>query len=334
MDLAERLQNIADESDFSGVITVSRNDQRLAELTRTLADRAHRRPNDINTQFGMASVTKGLTALAIVSLISAGKLGFDTTLRSLLDDELALVDPAVTIEHLLGHTSGVGDYLDEDEPGGDEDYVKDMPVHLLNSPRDYLPLMDSLPQKSEPGDRWKYNNSGFVMLSIAVEVASGKSFYDVVQERVLDPAGMTDTAFFRGDALPARAAVGYLTDGRTNIFHLPVRGAGDGGVYSTVADMEKLWSALFGGRILPTELVELLTQPRNDAPSEKLRYGLGFWLRPDHATVMLEGQDPGISTRSAYDIDSTLSYTVLSNTTSGAWPICAFLDEQLPSLAS
>lgn len=333
MTLSDELRMLADQTDFSGVVAVSRDGRRLAELSRGMADRANRRPNTLETQFGTASATKGLTALAIGSLIQSGRLRLDTTMRSLLGDALPLVDATVTIEQLLGHTSGVGDYLDEDEVDDIDDHVVDVAVHRLAEPGDYLQILDGYPQKTAPGTVFAYNNGGYVMLSIAVEAADGSSFYEVVQRRVLDPASMDDTAFLRSDELPAEAAIGYLANGRSNVFHLPVRGAGDGGVYSTVADMERFWTALFAGEILAPDAVESFVSPRCDVPAENLRYGRGFWLRPDRLTVMLEGMDAGVSFRSAYDRPSGLIYTVISNTSSGAWPIVKFIDGQLPRLA-
>ena len=331
--LQDDLEALADEKDFSGVLVVSHGGHRLVELVRGSADRANGRPNTLETRFGIASATKGLTALTVASLIESAQLGSDTTLRSLIPDALSMVDPAVTIEQLLGHTSGVGDYLDEDELDDVDDYVMDLPVHCLATPTDYLPLLDGHPQRTPPGSQFAYNNGGYVMLSIAVEVASGRSFYDLVQERVLDPAGMADTGFERSDRPPPGAAIGYLEDGRTNILHLPVRGAGDGGAYSTVRDLEALWRALFAGRILPEPIVERLVEPRSTSPSGRHRYGLGFWLRGDRDTVFLEGMDAGVSCRTAYDRPSGLSYTVISNTSSGAWPLARYLDERLPVLA-
>ena len=333
MTLSDELRMLADQTDFSGVVAVSRDGRRLAELSRGMADRANRRPNTLETQFGTASATKGLTALAIGSLVQSGRLRLDTTMRSLLGDALPLVDATVTIEQLLGHTSGVGDYLDEDEVDDIDDHVVDVAVHRLAEPGDYLQILDGHPQKTAPGTVFAYNNGGYVMLSIAVEAADGSSFYDVVQQRVLDPASMDDTAFLRSDELPAEAAIGYLASGRSNVFHLPVRGAGDGGVYSTVADMERFWTALFAGEILAPDAVESFVSPRCDVPAENLRYGRGFWLRPDRLTVMLEGMDAGVSFRSAYDRPSALIYTVISNTSSGAWPIVKFIDGQMPRLA-
>jgi CubicO group peptidase (beta-lactamase class C family) len=300
MTVQDDLEALADGKDFSGVAVVSRAGMRLAEVARGFADRANQRPHTLDTRFGLASVAKGLTALTVASLIEEGRLRADTTLRSLLSDALPMVDPAVTIEQLLGHTSGVGDYLDEDALDDVDDYVMAVPVHRLDAPMSYLPALDGHPQKSPPGSKFAYNNGGYVMLSIAVEAASGRSYYDLVQERVLHPAGMVDTGFERSDRLPPDTAIGYLEDGRTNVLHLPVRGAGDGGAYSTVRDLDVMWEALFAGRILPMPAVEWLVEPRNDVPAQHRRSGLGFWLRPDRDTVMLEGMDAGVSCRTAF----------------------------------
>lgn len=333
MDLAEQLNTVAAETGFSGVAVVRRAGETVAEVVEGFADRAAGRPNTLDTRFGTASATKGLTALAVASLIEAGDLSFTTTLRSLTGDDLPNVDPAVTIEDLLGHTSGVGDYLDEDAVVDIDDYLMAVPVHLLSEPNDYLPMVAAPDQVSPPGERFAYNNGGYVMLSIAVERVTGQSFYDIVGRRVLDRAGMGDSGFFRSDTMPARAAMGYLADGRTNVFHLPVRGAGDGGAYMTVADVERLWAGLSGGRIVSPAMADRLTAPRSAAPDEDMRYGLGFWLHADRPVVMLVGMDAGVSFRSAHDRESNAGYTVMSNTSSGAWPLARLLDGVLNDFA-
>ena len=87
---------------------------------------------------------------------------------------------------------------------------------------------------------------------------------------------------------------------------------------------------MFAGRIVPRPLVEEMVRPHNDAGSK--RYGLGFWIRADRDTVVLEGYDAGVSFRSAYDPASEFLYTVMSNTTRGAWPLAKLLDGLLPDL--
>src|SRR4029450_1755673 len=98
--------------------------------------------------------------------------------------------------------------------------------------------------------------------------------------------------FFRSDELPARAALGYLDASglRTNVFHLPVRGNGDGGVYTTAADVAALWRALFAGGIVSNEWVVEMIRPRSDPAKGEVRYGLGFWI-PREGLVRLAGGD-------------------------------------------
>jgi CubicO group peptidase (beta-lactamase class C family) len=288
------------------------------------------------TRFGIASGTKGFTALTIMSLVDEGSLTLDTSVRSVLGDELELIDARVTVGHLLAHTSGIGDYLADLAFVDVDDYVLPVPVHHLADTSDYLAVLRGHPAKFEPGERFEYCDSGFVVLALVAEAVSGTSFYDLVTERVFAPAGMTATGFPRSDDLPGSAAIGYrrTEDGwQTNQLHLPVRGSGDGGAYSTVRDLAEFWPALFAGRIVPRPLVDEMVRPHNDVPSESKRYGLGFWIRPDRATVMLEGYDAGISFRSAYDQASELLYTVMSNTADGAWPLVKLLDGLLPDLA-
>ncbi len=323
-DLVER---VATEEDFSGVVRVDRGGE--TELARAygLANRAAGTENTVDTRFGTASATKGLTALAVISLVADGTLELSTTARSLLGDDLPLVDDAVTVEHLLAHRSGIGDFFDEETSGPITDYVLSVPVHQLDSMESYLAVLDGFPMKFAPGREFSYCNGGYVVLALVAERASGVPFHELVRTRVCEPAGMEDTAFLRSDELPGDAALGYLTsdEPRTNVFHLPVVGSGDGGIYSTVGDVHKLWDALFAGRIVSTDWVAEMVRPRSEVPSESKRYGLGFWLHETGNTVSLEGYDAGVSFWSTHDPDLRHTQTVISNTSEGAWPVARAL---------
>ena len=193
-------------------------------------------------------------------------------------------------------------------------------------------MLDGHGTKFPPDERFAYNNGGYVVLALIAERTSGVPFHELVRQRVCEPAGMDDSAFLRSDELPGRAALGYLTiDGvsRTNVFHLPVRGSGDGGIYSTVADVSSFWSALVAGRIVSADRVAELVRPRSDVPQGSRRYGLGFWLDQASDVVMLEGCDAGVSFWSAHDSGRRTTHTVISNTTDGAWPIARLLAERL-----
>jgi CubicO group peptidase (beta-lactamase class C family) len=296
------------------------------------AHRGHEIPNEVDTQFAIASGTKGLTALTVVSLIEEGRLDLSTTARSLLGRDLPLIGDDVTVEHLLSHRSGIGDYLDEEADLDLSEYLMPVPVQELATTEQYLAVLDGHPPKSAPGERFAYCNSGYVVLALIAERASGVPFHDLVRRRVCEPARMADTAFLRSDELPGRAALGYLpVDGawRTNVFHLPVRGNGDGGIYSTAADVSALWRAFFAGEIVSTDWVAEMVRARSDVPSELKRYGLGFWLHAANEAVILEGIDAGVSFRTVHDPRKGVTHTVISNTSDGAWPICRFLDDRL-----
>ena len=118
-DRGRDVDSIADANGFSGVVRVDRRDDVEFARAYGLAHRGYGIPNTVETQFGIASGTKGLTALTVVSLIEEGVLELSTTARSVLGDDLPLIDDDVTVEHLLAHRSGIGDYLDEDADARD-----------------------------------------------------------------------------------------------------------------------------------------------------------------------------------------------------------------------
>ena len=329
--LEDAIDAVAHRTEFSGVVRVDRTGTVEIEKAYGFADRGHLIPNAVGTQFAIASGVKGLTALTVVSLIEDGSLTLETTARSELGDDLPLIDDGVTIEHLLSHRSGIGDYLDEEAVNEITDYLMPVPAHELESTEQYLAVLGGHDTVFAPGTRFAYCNGGFVVLALIAERASGAPFHELVVRRVCEPAGMGDTDFLRSDELTARAALGYLTvDGpRTNVFHLPVRGGGDGGIYSTASDISSLWTALFDGRIVSRDRVSEMVRPRSDVPRESSRYGLGFWLHASSDVVMLEGYDAGVSFRSAHDPVSTMTHTVISNTSKGAWPLTQLLDELL-----
>ena len=329
--LENEIDRVAAETEFSGVVRVDRGDDIELAKAYGLAHRGLQIANTVDTQFAIASAVKGITALTIVSMIVDGLLESSTPARAVLGSDLPLISDAVTVEHLLAHRSGIGDYLDEDTELDFNDYLMPVPVHRLVTTEDYLVALDGHPAKFEPGAEFSYCNGGFVVLALIAERASGVPFHDLVNQRVCQPAGMGDTAFLRSDELPGRAALGYLDmEGvsRSNVFHLPVRGTGDGGIYTTVADYRSLWSAFFAGRIVPADWVTQMVEPRS-VVSERERYGLGFWLAGSGEAARLEGYDAGVSFRSWHHPSSRLTHTVVSNTTDGAWPITRLLYERL-----
>jgi CubicO group peptidase (beta-lactamase class C family) len=326
-ELADELDALALETGFSGVVGVERDGGGFARAYG-LADRGWEIPNTVDTRFATASGTKSFTALAVIGLVEEGRLELGTTARSLLGADLPLIADDVTVEHLLAHRSGIGDYLDDDADL--TAYLMPVPVHELDGTESFLTVLDGFETRFAAGTEFSYCNGGYVVLALIAERAAGEPFHELVRRRVFEPAGMSDSAFLRSDELPGGTATGYLRiDGawRSNVFHLPVRGSGDGGAYTTLADVGAFWRALDAGAIVPPEWVAQMTRPRSAAGT--MRYGLGFWLEPEGDAVQLEGCDAGVSFRSAHSRSGGWTYTVLSNTTDGAWPLARFLRQRL-----
>ena len=321
----------AERSGFSGVVRLERAGEVELCAAYGYADRAYEIANTVETLFATASGSKGLTALAVMGLVERGALRLETSARSLLGDDLPLIAADVTVEHLLAHRSGIGDYLDEDGVDDITDRVLRVPVCELATTEQFLTVLDGHPSVFPAGERFAYNDAGYVVLALLAERASGRDFHDLVRTTVCEPAGMVDTDFLRSDELPGRAALGYLfVDGaRTNVFHLPVLGSGDGGAYATAADFGAFWEALFAGRIVPTARVAEMVRPRSDWPEESRRYGLGLHLHRTGDAVWLEGYDAGVSFTSLHDPRSATTWTVMSNWSDGAWPLVRLLQDRL-----
>ena len=207
-DLGGELDALASGTGFSGVVRIDQSDR--IELARAygLAHRGFEIPNEVETRFAIASGAKGFTAIAAVSLIEEGVLELSTPARSVLGRDLPLIDDRVTVEQLLWHRSGIGDYLDGEAGCEVGDYVMPVPVHELATTEDYLAVLDGHSSKFAPDERFAYSNGGYVVLALIAERASGAPFHELVEQRVCRPAGMMDTEFLRSDELPARTAVG------------------------------------------------------------------------------------------------------------------------------
>ena len=195
--------------------------------------------------------------------------------------------------------------------------------------------------QSDVGERFQYNNSGYILLGLVVEQVTHQAFADYVAQHVLVPAGMTQSGYFEMDALPSRTALGYidLPDGRwkTNIYSVPAKGAADGGVYVTVADAAALWDALLGHRLLSPASTQRLLTPHvtariPGAVEEDWHYGYGVWIDQRDGEIFryfLMGYDPGAAFHSAVFPDLGAMVVVCSNQTDGAFGMMKAIEDEL-----
>lgn len=327
--LIRKIHDQANDISFSGVISVSYSG-RTHEEAFGYRNRANETPNTTDTRFGIASGTKGFTALGIGALVEQGKLSLETTARSILGDRICNLHPEITIRQLLAHTSGMGDYYDEEDIDEKDDFVLSIPVQNLISPLDYIPLLEEKKQKFEPESKSSYSNSGYIALAAIIEIASNVSYQKFIEEQILSKAGMSRSGFFRSDALPENTALGYISEEeplRTNLFHLPIQGGGDGGAYSTIADMGRFWKGLKAGEIVSDSVIESFLKPQNIV--DKGMYGYGFWIDDKRDHIELVGHDAGVSFYSATSRTKEDGFTVISNTSTGVWSLAKSIKETI-----
>ena len=174
------------DSDFRGNIYVVQDGKVIIENVSGFADLANEIPNTLETKFASASAGKVFVAVAILQLIEQGKLNFDDTLGKLLDIDLHDIDADVTVEQLLNHTSGVPDYFDESIMDEYEDLWVDFPNYKIRHNNDLLPLFIEKPMMYPKGEKFQYNNSGFVLLASIIEKVTGMYFDKYLQTNIFE----------------------------------------------------------------------------------------------------------------------------------------------------
>ncbi|ANU12107.1 hypothetical protein BBH88_00795 [Planococcus antarcticus DSM 14505] len=316
-----------EDVDFSGVAYLQRKE--TWTTARGFANRADERPNAVDTRFGIASGSKLFTAVAVCQLVEAGKLDFNDKLSELLPQDFSHVD--VTIHQLLTHTSGIPDYFDEQVMDDFEELWKKQPMYLMETASDFIPLFKDQPMMFQPGERFRYNNAGFIALGLVIEQVTGKEFAEVIEQQIFTPAKMQSSGYFRLDRLPRQTALGYIEeDGmwRTNQYAIPIRGGADGGAYVTANDMANFWNCLMEGVLVTKEMLQTMLQVH--ASGKDGDYGYGLWIQCRGDGVLkyhVTGYDPGVSFHSAfYPADSSI-LTVLSNKDTGTYEINGTIEE-------
>ena len=334
-NIVQRISVMQKQINFSGSIYVKHKESVIAELSYGYANRSEKIKNQPNTRFGIASGCKIFTSIAIAQLVERGVLSFTDKLTECLDIPFPKYDKDITIHHLLTHTSGVPDYFDEEVMDDFEQLWVTRPMYHIRQLRDFLPLFQNEAMKSLPGERFHYNNTGYILLGLVVEQASGLPFSDYVKSYIFNRANMKDSGYFEMDALPERTALGYIDakDGswRTNVYSLPAKGGPDGGAYTTAADMVQLWDSLTRYQLLSQELTDLMLHPHIEA-GEDTYYGYGVWIgtyEQDKRKFVLMGYDPGVNFRAAFYPDLSLKIVVCSNRSDGAYDIISEIENEL-----
>ncbi|UJW57075.1 serine hydrolase [Bacillus sp. A116_S68] len=333
-DILKKLEKVQSEHNFSGTVLVKNDKEVLTEVSYGYANRSERVSNNAATRYGIASGCKLFTAIAICQLVEKKQLAFDLTLRECLRADLPNFNQDITIHHLLTHTAGIPDYFDEEVMDDFEELWIKTPMYHLRELKAFLPLFQHQPMKLTLGERFSYNNAGYILLGLIVEQVSGQSFTDYIQEHIFKKVGMNESGYFEFDALPSNTAQGYIDypDGtwKTNIYSLPVKGGADGGAYVTVTDMAKLWDALINGQLLSETCTQKLLTPHTSTGEANSFYGYGVWIEKINEDIFkyhVMGYDPGVSFHSAFYPHTSTSAVVCSNKSEGAYDMMKGIEE-------
>ncbi len=244
------LQEQINRHEIAGAVTMVVSKDRVLHLETTgLADMAAHKPMQADTVFWIASMTKPITATAVLMLQDEGKLDVHDPVAKYLPEFANLKTPSgqpanLTLIQILTHTSGLG------EAGGPA-------AREAKTLADLVPLWLAAPMQFEPGSRWSYCQSGINAAGRVVEVVSGMSFDAFLKKRLFQPLGMKSTTFYPGASERARQVTAYAKNATTGSLEaVPPRPEfgprdrppqGNGGLYSTAEDYGRFCQMLLGG---------------------------------------------------------------------------------------
>jgi CubicO group peptidase (beta-lactamase class C family) len=312
-----------ESSPFSGVIYLREGDEIIFANGFGMANRAEQIPNTVHTRFGTASGAKTFTSVAVCQLVEKGLVTFDTQLKDCLSIPLPQFDPEITLHHLLTHSSGIPDYFDEAVMDDYEALWHNRPMYAFRTPRDFLPLFAGGKMQFQPGECWAYNNAGYIVLGLVVEHLAGMPFSEYVERHIFAACGMASSGYFSLDRLPGGTAQGYIPveggEYRANIYSIPIVGGADGGAYTTVHDLSKLWDALLKHRLLSQSTVAKMFTPhwRTNPDHDESAYGYGLWIGQENGQprkYSMQGEDPGVSFYSGFYPAQQIQFSLLGNT--------------------
>lgn len=295
---------------FMGTVLVARDGNVILSKGYGSANLEWDIPNAPNTRFRLGSITKQFTAASILLLEERGKLKTDDLVKKYMPDAPAAWDK-ITIFHLLTHTSGIPNFT------AFPDYHSRETAPI--TPEKLVEWFRDKPLDFQPGEQWKYSNSGYVLLGYLLEKISGQTYSEFLQQNIFTPLDMKDSGYDSNSALIARRAGGYERDGdkvvNTGFVHMTIPFSA-GALYSTTEDLLRWEQGLFGGKVLTAASLAKMTTPFKN----NYAFGIGVATVRGHKVIEHGGGIEGFNTHMAYYPDDKLEVVVLSNLAAGAPP--------------
>lgn len=287
---------------FSGVILVTKDDKVVASAGYGMADVEFQVPNTPQTRFRIASVTKPITAAAVMLLSDEGKLSVEDPIDKYLSN-CPDAWKAITIRQLLTHTSGLPDYFDL--AGYDEKKL------AYTGGEDFIDKLGDLPLQSSPGKDYRYTNSNYVLLGYIIDAASGEPYETFLRERILGPLHMDNSGCDYGTAVIRNRAIGYSWNKEIvpAAFFEMQNPFASGCVYSTAEDLSRFVRALVGGKLVKKSTLETMLM------AGKADYAYGWYVANwnGRRVIMHGGSLSGFKSDLRYLPDDDVCVVVLSN---------------------
>jgi len=295
-------------NEFMGSALVARDGKVLLSKGYGSANLEWKIPNSPTTKFRLGSITKQFTAASILLLQERGKLSLQDPVKKYLPDAPAAWDK-VTIFHLLTHTSGIPNFTSfPDHPALNT---------LATTPEKLVARFRDKSLEFQPGEKWAYSNSGYVLLGLLLEKISGQSYAAFLQQNLFDPLGMKNSGYDSSTTILPERASGYAPspEGPQNAAyaHMSIPFSA-GALYSTTEDLLRWEQGLFGGKVLKPESLKQMTTPF------KSDYALGLGVHATKGRQVVEhgGGIEGFNTQLSYYPEEHLAVIVLGNLNGGA----------------
>jgi D-alanyl-D-alanine carboxypeptidase len=317
-------------------LRVEQGDEVLFDEAAGLASRERQTPVVPADRFGVGSITKTFTAVLVLQLVDEGVLTLDDTVTQWLDEPVVGRIPntdRVTIQQLLNHTSGIYDYFDDDSPFWQDAYLGEgADWARVWTPQEVLAYVDGAKHAPyfAPGEGVHYSNTGYVLLGLILEQATGHRYAERLHARILGPLGLTDTFYAATEPVPGGKVDAYqLIDGElVNVSAIDLSSPGTAGaMVSTTLDLARFAEALFGGELLrPATLEEMVTFIPSGRPGLEVGLGVFRWQTPSGELVGNSGDGIGSAGRMYQLADTDLTLVLLANSSDSETVDAVFTD--------
>jgi CubicO group peptidase (beta-lactamase class C family) len=327
IDEASHLMGQVCERDvFSGTVLIARGEGVLFTHACGEASKRFHVPNNLETRFNLGSMNKMFTATAIMQLVEREAIALEDPISKYVDESWLPreITDAVTVHHLLTHTSGLGSYFNDTYWNSSRD--------LYRALDDYKSLIRGEELAFEPGSAFRYSNTGMFLLGVVIESATGQDYFDYVREHIYAPAGMHRSDSFEMDDPVENLAIGYdpVPDSEygfeNNLYKHVIRGGPAGGGFSTVGDLHRFARALVSGGLVSEESTQLMW---TDHSGDGYGYGFGIQETASGRVVGHGGGFPGINSNLDIMLDRGYIVAVMSNYGQAASPVARSIAQMI-----